>query len=88
MSISAEIDVTLFDKPSGNVRGMVNAFMPIKGKQKRIAHATLLVDEQPSISLEVPRNLTLDQVEAVADQLKAFVAKVSEFAKAESEEKP
>ncbi|MBX8557019.1 hypothetical protein K5D56_26180 [Pseudomonas cichorii] len=81
MSISAEIDVILFDKPSGNVRGMANAFMTIKGKQKRIAHATLLVDEQPSISLDVPRNLTLEQIEAVAHQLKAFVAKVSELAK-------
>lgn len=83
MSTSAEIDVTLFDKPSGNVLGIVNAFMPIKGKQKRIAHATLLVDEQPSISIDVPRNLTLDQIGAVADQLKAFVAKVNELAKAE-----
>ncbi|RMN21111.1 hypothetical protein ALQ64_02830 [Pseudomonas cannabina] len=86
MSISSEMEQTLFDKPSGNVRGLVHAFVMIKGKRKRIAHATLLVGEQPSISVEVPRNLTLEQIEAVADRLKAFVAKVSELATAESEQ--
>lgn len=81
MATTAEIEVIVFEQPAGDVRGMVNAFMQIKGKQKRIAHATLLVDEQPSVSLEVPRNLPLDQIEAVAESLKAFVAKVRELAK-------
>lgn len=83
MAITAEIEVTVFDQPSGNVRGMVNAFMPIRGKQKRIAHATLLIDEAPTVSLEVPNKLALDQIEDVADNLKAFVAKVRELAQAE-----
>jgi hypothetical protein len=69
----------MFDQPSGNVRGMVNAFMTLKGKQKRIAHATLLVDEAPSVSLSVPNALPFDQIEAVADNLKAFVAKVRDL---------
>ena len=80
MTAEAEINVTLFDQPSGNVRGMVTASMPIKGKQKRIAHATLLVGEAPSVSIEVPGKLPFDQIEAVADNLKAFAAKVRELA--------
>nr|WP_073674536.1 hypothetical protein [Pseudomonas aeruginosa] len=79
---TAEIEVIMFEQPSGNVRGMVNAFMPVKGKQKRIAHATLLLEDQPSISLEVPRNLSLDQIGEVADNLNAFAVKVRELAKA------
>jgi len=79
MATADEIEVTVFEQPSGNVRGMVNAFMLIKGKQKRIAHATLLVDEAPSVSLSVPSALPFDQIEAVADNLKAFVAKVREI---------
>lgn len=82
MATDGEIELTLFEQPAGNVRGMVNAFMLVKGKQKRIAHATLLVDEKPSVSLEVPGNLPLDRIEEVADNLNAFVAKVRELAKA------
>jgi len=82
MTTEFEIEVTLFDKPSGNVRGMVTAFMPIKGKQKRIAHATLLAAEAPSVLIEVPGRLTFDQIEAVADNLKAFPARVRELAQA------
>nr|WP_192963402.1 hypothetical protein [Pseudomonas fluorescens]CEK42227.1 hypothetical protein PQBR57_0274 [Pseudomonas fluorescens SBW25] len=44
-----QIDVIMFDTPSGNVRGLVNTFLTIKGKQKRIAHATLMVGESPNI---------------------------------------
>jgi len=82
MTTEFEIEVALFDKLSGNVRGMVIAFMPIKGKQKRIAHAALLVNETPSVSIEVPGRLTFDQIEAVADNLKAFLARVRELAQA------
>lgn len=82
MATAAEINVTIFEQPSGNVRGMVTAFMPIKGKQKRIAHAILLVDETPSVSLFVPSKLPLDEVAAVAANLTAFAAKVHEVSKA------
>lgn len=77
---NTEINVTLFDKPSGNVRGMVGAFMPVKGKQRRIAHATLLVGEAPAVSIEVPGKVPLDEIEVVAASLKAFAAKVRELA--------
>lgn len=83
MADAAEIEVIVFEQASGNVRGSVNAFMPVKGKAKRIAHATLLVNEQPAVSLNVPQNLTLDEIEAVAANLNSFVAKVRELAKAD-----
>lgn len=79
MDSPAEFDVIIFDQPSGNVRGVVNVVMSINGKQKRIANATLHTDEKPSVSIEVPRKLSLEQVESVANNLKSFVAKLNEL---------
>lgn len=75
-----KIEETVFPVPSGNVRGYVFATMPFKGKQKRIAHAHLLVDETPSVTIEIPKAVPLDQLDALADGLKAFAAKVREHA--------
>ena len=76
MQTDTEIQATVFDVPSGNVRGFVTAILPIKGKSKRIAHATLLVDETPSVYIEVPKAAPLDRLDAIAEGLKAFAAKV------------
>ncbi|HBO7920524.1 hypothetical protein ACPA2N_22390 [Ectopseudomonas hydrolytica] len=54
----------------------MTATLPIKGKSKRIAHATLLVDETPSVYIEVPKAAPLDRLDAIAEGLKAFAAKV------------
>ncbi len=70
------IEVDLFDKPSGNVRGIVTAFLSIKGKNKRIAHATLLVGEAATVALDVPAKLTLDLVGEVSALLTNFAATV------------
>lgn len=64
-------------KPKQVAKG-VTVETPPKVKFKRIAHATFFVSEAPSIVLDVPKNLTLDQIDAVAEQLKAFAAKVRE----------
>ncbi|KSC76899.1 hypothetical protein AO888_02790 [Pseudomonas aeruginosa] len=79
MQTQTEIQAAVFDTPSGNVRGCVTATFPIKGKSKRIAHATLLVDEPPSLYIEVPKTAPLDCLDAMAEGLKAFTAKVREF---------
>lgn len=79
MTCESEINVTMFEKPSGNVRGMVTAFMKINGKPKRIAHATLLVGEAPTVSIELPKRLPFDLIETVADNLKAFASKVRDL---------
>lgn len=74
-----QIEVTMFDTPSGNVRGMVNTFITIKGKQKRVAHATLLVGDSPTIAIDVPKALQLDQIATITQALNAFEAKVREL---------
>lgn len=79
MSTPEPIVVTMFDKPSGNVRGIVNAFMQVKGKEKRICHATLLVGEQPTLTVEVPKNLDLAGLNEFARIIAVFTAKVSEL---------
>lgn len=76
MSNTVEISAELFEKPSGTVLGFVTATMLIKGKHKRFAHATLLVGESPQITIEAPKSLPLDQVDILADNLKAFADKV------------
>lgn len=76
---NSEIDVTMFDKPSGTVRGMVNAFMQVKGKQKRIAHATILVDESPVLMIETQKKLTLAELEVFTNTIALFTTKVLEL---------
>lgn len=71
-----QIDETIFSTPYEGVRGTVIAFMPIKGKLKRIAHATLHTDKPPIITIEAPKSLPLDQIARLADHLKAFAEKV------------
>jgi hypothetical protein len=78
-AINSEIDVTVFDKPSGNVRGMVNAFMQVKGKQKRVANATVLVDEAPVLMIDAPKKLTLAELEAFSNTITLFTTKVLEL---------
>lgn len=76
MSNSLAITAEMFEQPSGTVLGLVNATMLIKGKQKRFAHATLLVGQSPQITIEAPKSLPLDQLDIFADNLKAFADKV------------
>lgn len=76
MADAESIKVEMFDKPSGSVRGLVVAFATIKGKQKRIAHATILVDKQPTIALEIPRGVPVGDIPALAGILNEFAARV------------
>lgn len=78
MTSITEVKAELFEAPSGNVRGTVTASMTLKGKQKRFAHAYLLVDEAPSLTIEVPKTVPLEQLDALADGLKLFAEKVRE----------
>lgn len=78
MTHEVKIEAELFDQPSGSVRGTVTAAMLLKGKHKRIAHAYLLVGEAPTITIEVPKTVPLGQLDALAEGLKEFAAKVRE----------
>lgn len=67
---------TLFDAPSGDVRGFVTGFMTHRGKQKRIAHAMLLVDKAPTITLEIPSKVLPDDVKEIIEVLTDFQAEL------------
>ncbi|TES62735.1 hypothetical protein E2P84_40945 [Burkholderia cepacia] len=71
-----EIQVNLFDPPSGNVRGIVTALVLIKSKNVRVAHATLLTDAHADIEVSVPKRLNLAQTEVVSAALAEFTARV------------
>jgi hypothetical protein len=75
-----QAEVRIFEQPSGNVRGTVAMFVPIRGKQVRIAHAFLLIDEAPDIGTYVPKRLTLEEVEAVFRGMAAFTEKLRSLA--------
>lgn len=75
------IDELVFEKSSGNVRGTVGAFLDVNGKEKRIAHATLLVDELATISLEVPKKLRIDDFPRLTKLLADFAVRVQELSK-------
>jgi hypothetical protein len=71
------VRITEFEKPSGKVRGVVTAFADLQGKdERRIAHAFLLVDSDPDISLDVPKRLLASEVAVVANGLLEFLATV------------
>ncbi|QTB53521.1 hypothetical protein [Burkholderia pseudomallei] len=78
-----EVQVDIFETPSGNVRGLVNVFVQIKGKQVRLANATLFTDADPDIVTYVPKRLAIDEIKAVTRGLDSFVAKVGQLALAE-----
>ncbi|WP_157643753.1 hypothetical protein [Burkholderia ubonensis] len=75
-----EVKFQLFEPPSGNVRGLVNAFVQLKGKSVRIANATLFTDAEPDIVLSVPKRLSIEGTEAVTRGLAAFTEKVRSLA--------
>ncbi|NVL49854.1 hypothetical protein F2S72_08890 [Pseudomonas syringae pv. actinidiae] len=76
MTLVFLIEETIFATPYDGLVGTVMAFMPVKGKSKRIAHATLYSEKAPDITIEAPKSLTLEQVVQMADHYKAFVVKV------------
>lgn len=71
-----KVQTTLFDAPSGDVRGFVVGCMTYRGKQKRIAHAMLLVDKAPTITLEIPGKVSPDDVKEIMAVLTDFQAEL------------
>ena len=70
------LEETIFEQPSGNVRGTVIALIELGGKQKRVAHATLLTDRAPDVVLEVPRKVALAEIPALTSVLNEFSSRV------------
>ena len=70
------IEETMFDTPSGDVRGIITAFIPTKKGRMRIAHTVLLTDKDAQISVSLPRTTTPDELERAMDTLRDYVARV------------
>jgi|AXCI01.1.fsa_nt_gi hypothetical protein len=80
----SKIEFTIFEKPAGNVRGIVTVFVPLPKRRSnieevRVAHGTLHVDGPPSVQLSVPANVPLADIPAVTEALNAFHAKLLEL---------
>ena len=72
------LEVTLFDVPSGSVRGTATLFLELKGKAHKLAHATLLTDAPADLSLTVPRRVAQEDLPTITQALQAFSERVSE----------
>lgn len=70
------IETMMFDKPSGEVRGTISASITWRGKRKQLAHATILVGKEASISVKVPASPTLNEISHITAALTAFSEKV------------
>jgi len=73
---TSAVEVNMFSQPSGTVRGIVTAFMNRKGKRIRIAHATLLVAQEPTLTVEIPRKMAMEELLAALEVLKEFAKTV------------
>jgi len=73
-----DLEVTLFDAPSGSVRGMATLFLEFKGKSHKLAHATLLTDAPADVTITMPRRLAEEDVPRVTGALMIFSDRVRE----------
>lgn len=75
------MEVTIFDKPSGDIRGFAIETMSFqKGKklvEKRICHANIYQDSPlDGVSVEAPKSMTPDEMREFASKLVAFAKEV------------
>lgn len=73
------IESTMFDEPSGNVRGVANLKIQFRGKEKRIAHTTILVGINAEILIDLPKKISAGEVTLVTTALMEFASKVKEL---------
>lgn len=74
-----DIQTTIFDTPSGGIKALCTAFMDVKGKSRRIAHALVFVDRPAEISLSVPPSRTLDGMAQLNALLQRFEVSVRDL---------
>jgi hypothetical protein len=74
------VEATIFDQPSGNVRGIVIAMMPVGKDEKRIAHAHLFTDGTEKFTITVPAAIqTADQLGELMELLAEFKLLVEQY---------
>lgn len=78
--MTGELEVLVFDKPSGNVAGVLIALLPDnKGKPRRLAHAYILVDDLPKVTVTPPASLSMATLAQVNDLLRRFETQLHEL---------
>lgn len=83
------ISKNMFGKPSGNVLGMINAQVSVKGRDKTVLQHTFMVDgalDSAVIDLRMPTRASVEEVRALATKMLAFADAVEEEIKNPAQE--
>ena len=59
-------------QPQGRVRGTLNAFATLKGKERSIASIILTLDGDRSVSIDLPSRLSINDLADVREALAQF----------------
>lgn len=80
MTPTFKLEENVFAQPQGNVRGFLIAMVTYSnGKEKRLAHSYLLVDQISRISLDVPKTAEVTDLPVIQEALAAFTKRLSEL---------
>lgn len=72
-------EINIFDTPQGNLAGVAIEMASINGRSIRIAHSYIMTDEPASITLSLPKKVSLSELKELTDQLAGFVSKMEKI---------
>lgn len=72
--VPPRIQAEIFERPTGNIRGLINLFMRIKGEERRVAHCTLQVGKPAEVRMQVSTLLSMDEVARLEEALRLLYA--------------
>lgn len=75
------MEFDIFPEPSGDVAGVGFVTGTVAGKETRLAHVMFLTDKEPEVSIDIrcSYKATPDELDDIADKLKAFSQKIREL---------
>lgn len=74
-----EIEVIMFDTPSGSVRGTISAFVKTKKGGSCSMNTLLMTDKPAELTIKMPSRLSADDLENIIPVLQDFVTKVRDL---------
>jgi hypothetical protein len=80
-----DIEVNVFDKPSGNIIALVNGSVAAESGRRAAlctANAIIFTDRSPDVTVNTSRGLSLASLAQTIDMLQRFEAKVRDLAAA------
>ncbi|KVP75224.1 hypothetical protein WJ96_05565 [Burkholderia ubonensis] len=78
-----DIEVTVFDKPSGNIIALVAGSIPRVGKRSHFrANAMVFIDRPPEVTITTSRALTLAEMAQSIDMMQRFESQLHALAAA------